>query len=140
MNHDLLNYLIPALGLLVFIVVSGTILLLIPKKKKSWEKLKIKTIQEKIQTALDDLPIPQQTKTFASSLSSASCNIYLQKPKLKFQSKSNRDVPEKYKFFTKMAARGMDPDDIASVLDISSAESSQLIHLSQLTRGHLIEN
>lgn len=133
MSQDILNLFLPALGLFILLVVSGNVLLLIPKRKKAREKVKIKNLQDKIQAVLDDIPAPGQTENFAYSLSSASLNTRLQKPKLKLQSGIIRDIPEKYKISAKMASRGMAPDEIASILDISSAEASQLVHLCQVT-------
>lgn len=134
MSHNILNYLIPALGIIAFIVLAGRAMLFIPRRKNVRQKLKIKSIQDKIQAALADTSGQGRKKSFASSLSSASLNARLQEPKLKLQATVNRDIPEKYKFSIKMAARGIAPDDIASVLDISSAEANQLVQLRNIRR------
>ncbi len=133
MNQDILNYLIPdLLFFALFVVASGSLTLLIIRNKKARARLKIKATCEKAMDALDDIPAPRQREDFSSSLSTASLTTRFQETKLKNQAGVNREIPEKYKISAKMAARGMSAEEISSVLDISSAEASQLVQLHNI--------
>jgi hypothetical protein len=134
MNQEMiLNYFVLSFLLFILIVAFGTALFFVFRNKKKWIKLNSKSAQDKIKTNPDDTPEQRQRENFASSLFTASASILAQEPKPEIHPSLNRSIPEKYKISAKMAMLGMKPDAIATVLDISQEEASQLVHLRNIS-------
>ncbi len=115
----------------VFLACCLTALLL--QKKRTREQRKIRTLREKVQAALDDNFTTEKPALFATSLSQAAMTTRLQKTRIELQSGTRGGPPEKYTFFSSLVAKGMNAEEIAEILDISTTEASQLVQLCGLT-------
>lgn len=76
-------------------------------------------------------------KNFRSSMDSVGLTTKLQKPRIKaMQAGSSATdsfhAPEKYSYIRSLAARGLSPDEIASILSLSTHEAHQLVALSMI--------
>ncbi|MCL2340927.1 MAG: hypothetical protein FWC49_04380 [Proteobacteria bacterium] len=94
---------------------------------------KILAIQHKIDAALaDDDPAVQHQ--FNATLREASLTTGLQRPRLEAMAGIDRNLPEKYRIFAKLADQGMDSVQAAAILGISPVEAGQLLNLSQMAK------
>lgn len=129
---------IPAIAALCLL----PLLLLVKRRRRTVRQRqteRILAIQRKIDAALSEdgghAPSPQ--KPFSASLKEASLTTDLQRPRLDAMAKINRQPPEKYRIFTKLAAQGMDSAQAAAILGISHAEAAQLLNLCHMAKiGH----
>lgn len=118
--------------------LSLILIALIQKKKNtaspSHDKKQIKRLEKKLNQALaaDNRVIP--TATFKQSLDNASLTTEFQVPRLLNQARIHQPPPEKYTIFKKLISQGLNKEEIASVLSISTIEASQLMNLHSMTK------
>jgi len=75
----------------------------------------------------------QREPAFAKNLHEAGITTELQQPRLNAQSAlSKATIPEKYSFIASMTQKGMNGEEIASLLSISREEAEQLVSLSRI--------
>ncbi len=117
-------------------MVSGLTGFMALRRRKREEQKKIRTLCEKLESALDDTADTRPNDVFADTLEKAAISTGFQQPRLKLQAGKPGDVPEKYKFFAGLIARGMSTDEISEVLAISPAEAGQLATLAFISRGN----
>jgi hypothetical protein len=115
-----------------FLAVAGAGCMAVLYGKRKEEHRKIIRLNKKIQTVLADTALEEPTVPFSESLNQAAMTTRLQQPRLQLQSGVSGEAPEKYKFFSNMVARGMNPSEISEVLGISAVEASQLTRLCGL--------
>ena len=96
---------------------------------------KIRALCAKLESALNDTADIRPPAVFADTLENAAVSTGFQQPRLKLQAGKPGSVPEKYKFFAGLVARGMSTDEISEVLAISPAEAGQLAALASISRG-----
>lgn len=118
------------LGLIVFSLivwrqrVAGRLLL-----------ARVATLQQKIESALnDDEGFEAQRIAFGKALQSASLTTKLQRPRLENLAKMNKQAPEKYRILSQLASQGLDVEEIAAILGVSSVEANQLLNLSNVAQ------
>jgi len=116
-----------------FVLLACCLTALLLQKKRTREQQKIRTLREKVQAALDDTLPEKKPARFTASLSQATMTTRLQKTRLELQSGVRGGPPEKYTFFSSLVAKGMNAEEIAEILDISTTEASQLVRLCGLT-------
>ncbi|MCF6186102.1 MAG: hypothetical protein L3J49_01285 [Desulfobulbaceae bacterium] len=116
-----------------FVLLACCLTALLLQKKRTREQQKIRTLREKVQAALDDNFTTEKSALFATSLSQAAMTTRLQKTRIELQSGTRGGPPEKYTFFSSLVAKGMNAEEIAEILDISTTEASQLVRLCGLT-------
>lgn len=114
-------------------LIAGCLTVRLLQKKRTEEQRKIRLLREKVQAALDDTPIHKNHGRFAASLSQAAITTKLQRTRIELQSGARSGPPEKYTFFSSLVAKGMNAEEIAEILDISTTEASQLVQLCGLT-------
>ncbi|MBM9616497.1 hypothetical protein JWJ90_19715 [Desulfobulbus rhabdoformis] len=95
---------------------------------------RVRVLQQKIETALDDENFDNQRAVFGKALQSASLTTDLQRPRLETLAKIEKQPPEKYRILNQLAAQGLNVDEIAAVLGVSSVEANQLLNLSSVAR------
>ncbi len=122
----LFSGLCPVAGIAGFIVI---------RRRQRRERDKIKTLCQKVQSALNDNEDIRKTTSFADSLEDASIVTGFQQPRLELQTGKAGSVPEKYKFFAGLVAKGMSTNEISEILGISPVEAGQLAALSFISRG-----
>ncbi len=115
------------------LLTVGIFSLFLVYRKRTQEQQKIRHLCARVQAALEDTVANKISTPFASSLSTATMTTRLQEPRIRLQSGATGAPPEKYKFFSNMVARGMNAEEIAEVLNISTTEATQLVHLSGLS-------
>ncbi|HEB68247.1 MAG TPA: hypothetical protein ENI88_01360 [Desulfobulbus sp.] len=116
-----------------FVLVACCLTALLLQKKRTAEQQKIRTLREKVQAALEDVLQEEEPARFAASLSQATMTTRLQKTRLELQAGVRGGPPEKYTFFSSLVAKGMNAEEIAEILDISTTEASQLVRLCELS-------
>jgi DNA-directed RNA polymerase specialized sigma24 family protein len=127
---------IAAIGLfagLLFALIAA----MIGWRRKAEGKLllqRVRVLQQKIETALDDENFDNQRAVFGKALQSASLTTDLQRPRLETLAKIEKQPPEKYRILNQLAAQGLNVDEIAAVLGVSSVEANQLLNLSSVAR------
>lgn len=88
---------------------------------------------------LNELQIKhRETITFHKAIEQAELTTKLQAPRLQAahgekHQQSFSSVPEKYSYIRSLTEKGMSPEEIASVLSISTYEASQLVALTMIT-------
>lgn len=124
----------PATALLSLLFILTVALLLHRKKRKLASELVL--AREQLAATEDEL---QELKartdtaaTFKTSLNEAEITTRLQQPRLSAQHRDSIKTPERYQFIQSLTERGMDGEEIASVLSISTHEADQLVKLSKL--------
>ncbi|HHD63009.1 MAG TPA: hypothetical protein ENK96_01300 [Desulfobulbaceae bacterium] len=115
-----------------FFAIAGAGCMAVLYSKRREEQRKINRLSKKIQAVLADTTLERPTVPFAASLNQAAMTTRLQQPRLQLQSGVSGEAPEKYKFFSNMIARGMNPSEISEVLGISTVEATQLTRLCGL--------
>jgi hypothetical protein len=79
----------------------------------------------------------QSSLEFRENLSEAAVTTRLQAPRLALQSRPEAmAAPERYRYVHRLTENGMDADQVASVLSISSHEARQLVSLARLGAAH----
>jgi len=127
---------IAAIGLFAGLLF-GLIAAMIGWRRKAEGKLllqRVRVLQQKIETALDDENFDDQRAVFGKALQSASLTTDLQRPRLETLAKIEKQPPEKYRILNQLAAQGLNVDEIAAVLGVSSVEANQLLNLSSVAR------
>lgn len=78
----------------------------------------------------------QENLQFQKKLDEAEITTRLQQPRLSAQHNKERiKPPERYQFVRSMANNGLDAEEIATILSISTHEAEQLVNLSKLADG-----
>ncbi|PID72044.1 MAG: hypothetical protein CSB34_04215 [Desulfobulbus propionicus] len=98
------------------------------------DEKKLKQLEHKLQTALSEEQ-PMRIKPVASfkqTLDSAALTTEFQIPRLMTQNRVHQPAPEKYTILSKLVSKGLNPDEIASILGISTREANQLTKLCAL--------
>lgn len=98
------------------------------------ETARLLTLQQKIETALNDQGFEMERAAFGAALKAASLTTDLQRPRLENLAKIDKQPPEKYRILGKLAAQGMNVEEIAAVLGISNVEAGQLLSLSSMAQ------
>lgn len=111
-------------------ILAGALTFIRLRAEKRQEQRKITMLCEKVEAILNDTSRDSEAPAFADSLDHAAIVTKFQQPRLELQAGKSGDVPEKYKFFANLAARGMSTDEISEVLGISLAEAGQLATLA----------
>jgi len=132
MTHTTLTLIIL---LLTLCTVSGLTGFMVLRRRKRKELEKIKTLCRKVKSALNDNEGIRDAPAFADTLEDAAIATGFQQPRLELQAGKIGGVPEKYKFFTGLVARGMSTDEISEILGISPAEAGQLAALAFISGG-----
>ena len=91
-------------------------------------------LRKKIESALNDEHFESQRTLFGQALQSASLTTELQRPRLDNLAKRDKQAPEKYRILNKLAAQGLNVEEIAAILGISSTEANQLLNLSSMAQ------
>ncbi len=104
------------------------------RTEKELETERIRAIQRKIDAALQDEGLDTGRDAFRDTLKTASLTTELQRPRLQNLAKVDKQPPEKYKIMTKLASLGMDAEEIAAILGISSIEAGQLLSLTNMAK------
>lgn len=74
-----------------------------------------------------------RVKEFQNSLGEAELTTRLQQPRLNAEEKnSSGNTPEKYRYIRSLHEKGMDAQEIASILNISTQEAEQLVSLAKI--------
>ena len=131
MTHATLTLIILFSGLCMVSGLTGFIIL---RRRKKRDLDKIRSLCGKVESALNDNKDIRRKAAFTDSLEDAAINTGFQQPRLKLQAGKSGSVPEKYKFFAGLVARGMSTDEISEVLGISPAEAGQLATLAFISR------
>ena len=97
---------------------------------------RIRSLQRKIDAALQDDCTPESRETFSATLKTARLTTGLQLPRLRNQAKIHQAPPEKYTILRRMASQGMDAEEIAAILGISRIEADQLLSLNTMAQGN----
>jgi DNA-directed RNA polymerase specialized sigma24 family protein len=124
-------------GVVVAAVLCLSALLLLCKRqrtKRQRETDRIVALQRKIDAVLSDEGFESAREAFSVSLKTASLTTGLQRPRLETMAKINKQPPEKYRILGKLASQGMDAEEIAAILGISSVEAGQLLSLSTMAQ------
>lgn len=112
------------------------LLMLLVRKRQRAERhrltQRIVTLQRKIDAALQDENLTAARESFSASLKAASLTTELQRPRLDSMAKIEKQPPEKYRILGKLAAQGMDAEEIAAILGISRVEAGQLLSLRSM--------
>jgi hypothetical protein len=98
------------------------------------ETARLLTLQQKIEAALNDQGFELERAAFGAALKTASLTTDLQRPRLENLAKIDKQPPEKYRILGKLASQGMNVEEIATVLGISSVEAGQLLSLSSMAQ------
>lgn len=107
------------------------------RSEKIQEMERIRTLQLKIDAALQDDGIDTYREAFSTTLKTAHLTTELQLPRLQSLAKIEKHPPEKYKILSKLASQGMGAEEIASILEISRIEAGQLLSLCNMAKcGH----
>ena len=104
------------------------------RTKRQQETDRIVALQRKIDAVLSDDGFESAREAFSVSLKTASLTTGLQRPRLETMAKINKQPPEKYRILGKLASQGMDAEEIAAILGISSVEAGQLLSLSNMAQ------
>ncbi|PIE58442.1 MAG: hypothetical protein CSA33_03200 [Desulfobulbus propionicus] len=96
---------------------------------------RLKRILTKIDSALETEEAIAPKKTFEHSLEKASLTTGLQIPRIRTQCHAHTRTPEKYTILAKLVSQGMQPEEIAGILDISITEVTQLITLKNMAQS-----
>ena len=132
-----------AVNLLVCCIVSGLIvgllaLLGITRHRQRQEEVRemkrIKTIQLKINAALQDELHDLSLDALNTALKTARLTTEFQVPRLQNLAKIDKQPPEKYRILSKLASQGMGVEEVASILGISTVEAGQLLHLDSMAK------
>lgn len=94
---------------------------------------RLRRLHRKLDSALDDDMNASRAKTFQRSLQDASLTTEFQLPSLRRQVRKHQPPPEKYTILRKLISQGMSNEEIASILNISLVEVSQLVKLNAVT-------
>ena len=111
-------------------ILAGALTFIRLRAEKRQEKRKIRMLCGKVEAILNDSAKNSEAPAFSDSLDHAAMVTKFQQPRLELQTGKLGEVPEKYKFFANLAARGMSTDEISEVLGISLAEAGQLATLA----------
>ncbi|MDD2465896.1 MAG: hypothetical protein PHI97_18000 [Desulfobulbus sp.] len=111
--------------------------LLIVWRRRVESRLLIKrvtTLRQKIEEVLKDEGFDAQQSIFGKALQSASLTTELQRPRLDNLAKIDKQAPEKYRILNKLASQGLNVEEIAAILGVSSIEANQLLNLSNVAQ------
>jgi len=95
---------------------------------------RVRSLQQKIATALNDDDFEAQREMFGKALQSASLTTELQRPRMETLAKVDKQAPEKYRILSKLASQGLNVEEIATILGVSRVEAHQLINLSSVAQ------
>jgi DNA-directed RNA polymerase specialized sigma24 family protein len=124
-------------GVVVAAVLCLAAFLLLCKRQRTLrqqETGRIVALQRKIDAVLNDDGFESAREAFSVSLKTASLTTGLQRPRLETMAKIDKQPPEKYRILGKLASQGMDAEEIAAILGISSIEAGQLLSLSTMAQ------
>lgn len=76
----------------------------------------------------------REMSDFQQSMAEAQLTTRLQSQRVSLQSQENTVTPEKYQYILTLTEKGMNSDDISSLLSISRHEADQLVNLAQLSQ------
>ncbi|MBM9537413.1 hypothetical protein [Desulfobulbus alkaliphilus] len=97
---------------------------------------RIRSLREKIDTALQDECSPTPKEAFSTTLKTVQLTTGLQMPRLRNQAKLHQAPPEKYTILRRLASQGMKAEEIAAILGISHIEATQLLSLNSMARSN----
>ncbi len=103
--------------------------------KPTDEKERIRSLRLQLDRALEKDTFTTKHTSFTKSLKDAGINNELQISQFRNRSKSAHTVPEKYTILNRLISQGLDKKEIASILDISIVEVSQLINLRSISES-----
>ena len=125
-------------SILLGFCLSLMVMTLLAKKKQQNDSTmhvqRIKKVQRKLDQALSMSSIQDKTP-FHISLDQASRKTDLQMVHLKTRSYNSSTPPEKYTILNNLISQGMNKEEIAKILKISTVEASQLINLSSAAQS-----
>lgn len=94
--------------------------------------LLLKQLKQKNRSLLNQL---EQLKDFQNNLKEAELTTRLQTPRLSGTITSSvADSPERYQYISSLDQKGMSPEEIAAILNISVQETEQLLSLSRIAQ------
>ena len=96
-------------------------------------KKQIVRIQRKLDRVLENDGYQNGSGSFKDTLKRAAITTDFQRPRLKNQYQSIPAAPEKYTILAKLLNKGLGTKEIASILNISITEVSQLVNLRSIT-------
>ena len=123
------------LTMLPAMVLPLTVCLALTKRHRAATRLsseRIAALQEKIGAALQDGFDQTAPEGFTALLRTASLTTGLQSPRLQTMAGMDKQAPEKYRILARLAAQGLDVDEIAAALGISRIEAGQLLSLNRM--------
>jgi hypothetical protein len=88
----------------------------------------------KNRSRLHDEGFDAERLAFGTALKAASLTTELQRPRLDTLAKLDKRPPEKYRILSKLASQGLEVEEIAAILGISSVEAGQLLSLSAMAK------
>lgn len=108
------------------------------KKIVEQRTIAIKRSEKNLEDALDRLAQLEENEKiaadFRNTLETAEMSTKIQTPRLQFNSSNHKPViPDKYRYIHGLSQKGVDPEDIASILNISNNEAEQLVNLANLS-------
>jgi|GEM_PF-3163533 len=94
----------------------------------------LKRLQQKVHAALSEEPAQRKkvTPSFKQTLDTAALATEFQVPRLMTQARVHQPAPEKYTILSRLVSQGLDTEEIASILGISTREAHQLAKLCAL--------
>lgn len=104
------------------------------KSERLRARKRIEALQQKIEAALHDEGFDAERLAFGTALKAASLTTELQRPRLDTLAKLDKRPPEKYRILSKLASQGLEVEEIAAILGISSVEAGQLLSLSAMAK------
>nr|WP_321468824.1 hypothetical protein [uncultured Desulfobulbus sp.] len=123
-------------GIFVALLCLLIIALLLWRKRVEDRLLiqRMRGLQQKIESALNDEGFEAQRTMFGQALQSASLTTELQRPRLENLAKLDKQAPEKYRILGKLASQGLNVEEIAAILGVSRIEADQLLRLSSVAQ------
>jgi hypothetical protein len=103
-------------------------------REEQLENKRIRALQLKINAVLQDELHDLSLDALNTTLKTARLTTGFQVPRLQNLARIDKQPPEKYRILGKLASQGMGTEEIAAVLDISTVEAAQLLHLNAMAR------
>jgi len=103
------------------------------EEKRIWSN-RAHAIQQKIESVLNDTSFETEREMFGKALQTATLTTELQRPRLETLAKFDKQAPEKYRIFGKLASQGLKVDEIAAIMGVSNVEANQLLKLCSVAQ------
>lgn len=94
------------------------------------------TLAEKIRQLDETKYQIKEMSDFQQSMAEAQLTTRLQTQRVSLQGQEKATTPEKYQYILSLTEKGMNSEDISSLLSISRHEADQLVNLAQLSQKY----